>query len=385
MRVLLVNSVCGIGSTGRICTDLYENLTLEGHDCVIAYGRGSSTDFYKTYKIGSKIENYFHVFKTRIFDRHGFSSNRATKKFIIFIKNYNPDVIHIHNVHGYYLNIELFFDYLKNEYEGKIIWTMHDCWAFSPHSAYIDLDSNNQLPISEENNKMKKYPKSLLFNNSKKNYQDKVAILKGIPNMIIISPSEWLKGLIKISFLREYKCQVINNGIERDSFFKDELTSQSSEKKIVLGVANIWEERKGLVFFNELCENLSEDYEIVLIGKSNDSLNSRIIHIEQTNSVDELRYWYNKAFCLLNPTLEDNYPTTNLESISCGTPVIGFDTGGNKEVISNNYGIITKEKTTKSLLESILFLNDNKEKYFIDIDKNTFSKKNMYIEYMKLY
>src|SRR5690554_5825707 len=125
MRVLIINSVCGVGSTGRIATDLYDQLIREGHECCIAYGRGTSDEKYNTYKISNKLDNYWHVFETRFFDNHGFASRRVTKKFIGFIEEYAPDVIHLHNIHGYYLNVKILFDYLS-QFTGKIIWTFHD-------------------------------------------------------------------------------------------------------------------------------------------------------------------------------------------------------------------------------------------------------------------
>ena len=156
MKVLIVNSVCGTGSTGRISTDLYDVLDSKNNECVIAYGRGEHNDKYKTFKIGTPFDNYIHMLNTRIFDRHGFSSTLATKKFIDFIIKFSPDVIHIHNVHGYYLNINIFFTFLKEKYKGRIIWTLHDCWSFSPHSAFIDYDEYGNLPRVESNKMMHK-------------------------------------------------------------------------------------------------------------------------------------------------------------------------------------------------------------------------------------
>lgn len=385
MKVLIVNSVCGTGSTGRICTDLYDVLQSEGHECVIAHGRGESSSGYKCYKIGGKIDNLSHLVDTRIFDRHGYSSKKATKKFIEFIEHFSPDIIHIHNIHGYYLNIPVFFNYLKNIFSGKIIWTMHDCWAFSPHSAYIDYDKEGNLPVNETRASLKNYPKAIIFNRSTKNYLDKEYYFSGIPNLTIVSPSTWLKKMLWQSFFSQYETVVINNGIDRTSFYKEKVTSDLLNKKLILGVANIWEDRKGLIYFNELSEKISNDFQIILVGKTKGKINKKIMHVEQTANIDEMREYYNRAFCFVNPTLEDNYPTTNLESLCCGTPIIAFNTGGNNEVVQGNFGIITESKTSNAILDSLRIMEKNYSNYQFLLSENDFSKKQMYLEYLELY
>lgn len=389
MKILMVNSVCGIGSTGRICTDLYDVLVLEeqGNECVIAYGRGTADTKYNTYKIGNKLDNYMHVFNSRMFDSHGFSSKKATKKFVAFIREYSPDVIHIHNVHGYYLNIEIFFKYLKDEYNGKIIWTMHDCWAFSPHSAYIDYDENKKLPKSESRKNIKKYPKSLFINNSKKNFYKKKKIFSEVNSLTIVTPSNWLQGMISDSFLSEYDCKTINNGIDIKIFNPPHKKEVDKSKKIILGVANIWEPRKGLKIFNELADILNTDYKIKLVGKLNgNQLNKKILHVEQTSNVNELAQIYKDSYLFVNPTYEDNYPTTNLEAIASGLPIVLFDTGGNKEMIFENKGILTNKKNSKSVKDAIECIEKNKDyKYPSKEFLKNISKKRMLNDYIKLY
>src|SRR5690554_6445846 len=137
MKVLQVNSVCGIGSTGRIATDINNILIEQGHESYIAYGRDLPKNCENAIRIGTKIDNYTHVAKTRLLDKHGFGSIKATKEFINKVIDINPDIIHLHNIHGYYINIEILFDYLK-EANKPVVWTLHDCWSFTGHCSNFD-------------------------------------------------------------------------------------------------------------------------------------------------------------------------------------------------------------------------------------------------------
>ncbi|MDU7004199.1 glycosyltransferase [Clostridium sp.] len=270
MKILQINSVCGFGSTGRIATDLYKIIEEQGHECVIAYGRGKAPDGFNTIKIGSKFDNYMHVIMTRIFDKHGFGSIKATKKFIEKVKKYDPDVIHLHNIHGYYINIEILFNYLK-EANKKVVWTLHDCWTFTGHCSYFDYVGCDKWKEGCHNCPQKgDYPTSNFIDNSKKNYEIKKGIFTGIKDMTIVTPSKWLAGLVKESFLGKYKIEVINNGIDLNVFkptksnFRDRYGI--NDKIIILGVASVWDRRKGLDYFVKLSSILGEKYQIVVVG-----------------------------------------------------------------------------------------------------------------------
>ena len=168
MKVLQINSVCGVGSTGRIATDLHSVLQAQGHESCIAYGRGKKINCEDTIKIGNKLDNYVHVVQTRLLDRHGLGSYRATKKFIEQINQIGPDIIHLHNIHGYYINIKLLFDYLRKA-NKPVIWTLHDCWAFTGHCSHFDyIGCNKWKSGCEQCPQKKEYPTSLGKDNSKK-------------------------------------------------------------------------------------------------------------------------------------------------------------------------------------------------------------------------
>jgi putative colanic acid biosynthesis glycosyltransferase len=394
MKVLQINSVCGVGSTGRIATDLYKVLEEQGHSCKIAYGRGNAPEGIDTIKIGTNFDNYLHVFKTRMFDEHGFGSVSATKKFIEEVKKYDPDIIHLHNIHGYYINIEILFEYL-NEANKPVIWTLHDCWAFTGHCAYFDFVGCDKWKYGCEKCPQKSgYPTSKAKDNSKLNYEKKKKIFTSINNMTIVTPSNWLANLVKESFLSKYNVEVINNGIDLDVFKPIESNFRKkhdlNDKFIILGVASDWSERKGLKYFIELEQNLSEQYKIVIVGvnkKQKAKLSKNIISITRTNNPKELAEIYTAADLFVNPTLEDNYPTTNLESIACGTPVITFETGGSVESIEFKTGKIIPKGNIKQLNDCIETLrNEYKDimpvqclkKASDDFNKN--DKFNCYIE-----
>lgn len=391
MKVLQINSVCGVGSTGRIATDLYKVLEEQGHECVIAYGRGTAPDGIKTIKIGTDFDNYMHVAKTRIFDKHGFGSTKATKEFIEKVKAYDPDVIHLHNIHGYYINIEILFDYLKKA-DKKIIWTLHDCWSFTGHCSHFDYigcykwkDGCDKCPQKKE------YPNSILKDNSAWNYEKKKQLFTSLNNMTIITPSKWLAGLVKDSFLNKYSIKVINNGIDLEIFkptksnFREKYNLQ--DKTIVLGVASVWTKKKGFDYFIELAKKLNDSFKVVMVGiseKQKTRLPKNILAISRTNNAKELAEIYSAADIFINPTLEDTYPTTNLEAIACNTKVITFDVGGSKEAVLDNNNSIANGRECDSLIDKIIDFSKDLSNVELE-NKIMLDKNKKYKEYEKIY
>ncbi|MDO9493748.1 glycosyltransferase [Acetobacterium sp.] len=393
MKVLQINSVCGYGSTGRIAVDLYKILEEQGHECLIAYGRGTAPKGINTIKIGTNLDNNMHVIKTRLFDNHGFASIKATKEFIKKSKEYNPDIIHLHNIHGYYINIELLFKYLK-EVNKPVIWTLHDCWAFTGHCTYFDyIDCEKWKKGCYECPQKKEYPKSLFREDSKKNYSSKKSIFTGIENLTIVTPSKWLAGLVKDSFLNVYAIKVINNGIDLKMF---QPTKSNFRKKynlinkfIILGVANIWDKRKGYDYFIKLSEKLKHDEIIVLVGlskKQKSDLPCNILGITRTNSTKELAEIYSNSDIFVNPTLEDNFPTTNLEALACGKYVITFNAGGSGESIDEECGTIVEKGNVSELYDAILeFKNIGVTKNKCINRATLYDKTSRFEEYLNLY
>jgi glycosyltransferase involved in cell wall biosynthesis len=393
MKVLLINSVCGIGSTGRITTDLSKALIKENNDSLIIYGRDYAPAGFRSKKISSNIGIYLHVLYSRIFDRTGFASKMATKKLIKIIENYNPSIIHLHNLHGYYINIKLLFDYLSNS-NIPVVWTLHDCWAVTGHCAHFDfINCEKWKSQCYDCPQKKEYPKSILIDNSKLNYINKKEIFNSINNLTIVTPSKWLLEIIKESFLSNANLRLIHNGIDL-SLFKPTTSNFKKimnlhDKRLVLGVANIWTERKGYKDFVKLSYMLDDEYRIVLVGLSKDQIKelpNNIIGIQRTRNVEELVNIYNSADVFVNLTYEDNFPTTNIEALACGTPVITYNTGGSAESLSDKTGIVIVQGDIQGIKHAIERLKTERiNKVDCVSHAEKFNKDVMFKQYIDLY
>lgn len=393
MKILQINSVCGIGSTGRIATDIHNALIKQGHKSWIAYGRKEPKNCDSAIRIGRDFDVYSHALLTRIFDKHGFGSKKATLEFIQKVKTIEPDIIHLHNIHGYYINIEVLFAFLK-EYGKPVVWTLHDCWSFTGHCAHFTFVGCDRWHKGCYDCPQKRiYPSSFFLDNSRDNYQRKKEAFRGVKNMTIVTPSNWLANLVKESFLKEHKVITIPNGIDTDLFkpvesdFKKRM--EIEDKYVILGVANVWDKRKGLEYFVELADMLHQDEMIVLVGLNDKQIKQmpdNIIGITRTNNTQELIEIYSAADVFLNPTLEESFGMTNLEAQACGTYTITFDSGGSGEtIIDPNYGVAHYKKTTKALRELLnkirrkeelsrlnKLVSNTKNYSLVKIDKRTF-------------
>lgn len=387
MKVLMINVVCGIRSTGRICTDLATELEAQGHEVKIAYGRENVPKQFQKYavRIGSDFDVKLHGIKARLLDDAGFGSKAATVKFIKWVKKFDPDVIHLHNIHGYYINVEVLFDYLRG-CGKKIFWTLHDCWSFTGHCVYFDyVDCDKWKTGCEHCPQKSEYPARIGPDMSKSHYALKKALFTGIKDMRLITPSKWLADLISQSYMKEYPTRVIYNGVDTEIF--KPIASNAREryncqrKKIILGVAAVWDTRKGLGSFIELARRLDTSYQIILVGLNKEQIEklpANIVGIERTDSVQELAELYSVATVFVNPTLEDNYPTTNIEAIACGTPVITYDTGGSSES-AKMYGVSVPKNNIEELIKVIKSV-DQISPGIINVDY-----KNTVCRYVELY
>lgn len=401
MRILIINSVCGIRSTGRICTDLATAFETKGHQVKIAYGREKVPEKYKKYaiRIGSRLDFGLSVIHTRLTDKHGFANDRATKKFICWAEKYNPDMLWLHNLHGYYINIELLFEWIKSRPQMQVKWTLHDCWAFTGHCPHFTrIKCNKWKEECYGCTQGRTYPSSVMLDNSKYNYRKKKEVFTGVKDLTIITPSQWLANLVKQSYLKEYSVEIQYNSIDK-TVFKPTMSNFRQEnglqdKKILLGVASSWSESKGLQDFLSLYHMLDASYAIVLVGLTRKQVkqiksqmnrkntDKKIFHeknlcdlnikelgcgkvvpqdvnilyqvitermsvsdtsgkpifigISTTNDAKELAEIYTAADIFVNPTYQDTYPTVNLEAKACGTYVITYDTGGCLETLMNS-------------------------------------------------
>lgn len=361
MKLLEINVCSGCKSTGRIASDIAGLfIQQDGNEAVIAYGRGYVDRGIKTYKIGCKNGVRLDALKTRVFDNAGFNNKRATHRFIEWVKQYDPDIIHLHNIHGYYINVEILFRYLKT-CGKKIIWTLHDCWPFTGHCAYFDYIGCERWKDGCHDCPQKKtYPASVVCDRSKQNYEQKKALFTGVPNMTLIPVSEWLASLVKQSFLSEYPVVTIQNGIDHSIFkpIESDILEQHglSGKRIILGVASTWSSRKGLHHFIELSKMLPQEYHIVLIGLSESqiaSLPSNILGIRATDSIEELAAWYTAAYVFVNPSVEETFGLVTVEAMACGTPVIVFNRTAVPEVVRDDCGVVCAENTAEAIKQEL--------------------------------
>ncbi len=398
MKVLQLNTVSGISSTGRIATDIAQMLESKGSESKIIYGIGNSPEHLQKYgyKIGSDFSVHLHSAISQFFDGEGYGSQKATRQAINFAKEYNPDVIHMHNIHGCYLNSKIWFDYLKQA-KKPIVWTMHDCWSFTGHCAYFDFAQCNKWQSLCKNCPQSKvgYPRNYIFDFSTRNFKNKKASFTGLSNATLVPPSKWLGDLLKKSYLKEYPVNVIYNGVDRSIFKPTDATALIKKynlegKYVLLGIANDWDQRKGLQYILELNKRLDNNFVFALIGLSKSQIEgmpNNIIALERTSSTKELAQWYSLASLLVNPTLEDNMPLVNLEAFACGTPVAVFATGGCVEVVNDNVGKVVPKGDVDALEQAIKAIAPNKGDYMLNCLEHSkaFDKNLCYENYIKLY
>lgn len=369
MAVLLQISIeVNSGSVGRIAEQIGEAAIKRGWDSYITYARNYLPSASKTIKIGSKLDVYWHGIMTRIFDSHCLHSTKATKQLVEQIKEIKPDVILLHHIHGYFLNMRVLFNYLSS-LNIPMVWVFHDCWSFTGHCAYFDSVGCDKWRTGCYGCPAKKdYPSSMLVDRSRRNYAEKKVLFNSLKNLTIVPVSEWMASLVKESFLGKHRIHTITNGININSFTpRDAKTNIATrqqlnilpDNKMILGVASPWGERKGLGDFIKLSTAIPKDWKIVLVGlndKQIASLPKNIIGLQRTENVQQLADIYAAADVFVNPTYADTYPTTNLEAISCGTPVITYRTGGSPESVNENTGVIVEQGDLDGISNAISIL-----------------------------
>ncbi|MCX6306290.1 MAG: glycosyltransferase [Bacteroidetes bacterium] len=360
--LLQINTVCNSGSTGRIAEEIGLLAIRNGWQSYIAFGRGNPVSKSQTYRIGTDINLYTNAFIARLFDNDGFAVKQATVQLIQFIYSICPDVIHLHNLHGYYLNTEVLFDFLAKK-DIPVLWTLHDCWPMTGHCTYFDhVQCDRWKTGCFACPQKKEYPASLVFDNSQKNYLRKKRLFTSIKNMRLITPSTWLSELVKESFLQKYPVQVINNGVDLNKFHPRAETSVrrkygAEAKKIILGVANIWDERKGLTYFIDLEKLLSDNEKIILVGltpRQIRQLPAGILGLERTESIEELAALYSAADVFVNPSSEETFGLTTVEAMACGTPVVVLDATASPELVSPGTGLVVSKGDVQGLYEAVV-------------------------------
>lgn len=394
--LLQINLSANWGSHGKIAAQIGDVAISHGWESYIAYGRACNPCSSKLIKIGGQWDIYEHLIETRLFDNHGLASRRATKKFIKQIDELKPDIIHIHNIHGYYLNYRILFEYLQG-LSIPVVWTLHDFWAVTGHCGHFIQANCNKWKTGCYDCPQSKteYPTSLFSDRSKNNYLEKRELFTSLKNLSIVAVSQWVKDMIDESFFKDIPSQVIYNGLDLNIFqpTKSSLKNKlgiPDDKPIVLGVASVWAEHRGLKHFVELSKD--NTYQIVLIGiKDNqrESLPSNIITIPRTSDQKELAEYYSIADVYANPTYLETLSMTNIEAQACGTPVVTFRSGGAPETVAESTGIVVEQGNESAMHEAILqLIREGKNKYSeacVRRASNLFDMHDRYNDYFALY
>lgn len=402
MRVLQINTrYYNGGSTGRITFDLKKVMEANGIESYVAFGFGynpKDNERDTVYRIESDRELFISKLWTKATGHHGFNNKRETKRLLAWIDEIKPDIIHMHNIHNHYVNIRMLLRYIAVK-NIPCVLTMHDCWTFTGHCAYFDFSGCDKWKTGCNHcPSLRDYPKTFApIDPSSWNYNMKMKLFAPL-NITFVSPSNWLRNFQQLSFLKNKPCIVINNGIDLDVFKPVQSNVRKEygigDRKMILAVAGGLALRKGREYLLELPNLLNDDEVLVLVGleKGQESLlpkTDKVIGIHCTKTSDELVGLYSEADVFINPTLEDNFPTTNLEALACGTPIVTFNTGGSAEVVTSETGIVVDKGDIDGLLSGIrTILSVGKGHYIIACRKKAesdYNKNIQYDKYVKLY
>ena len=390
MKTLLQINECLHFSTGKITQQIGETAIAYGWDSYIAYSIREPEVSSKstTIKVGNSLNSYIHFAENLLLDREGLSSRLATKKLVNQIRSVKPDVVHLHNIHDHWLNYKILFEYL-NTTDIKVVWTFHDCWAFTGHCFHFVTEGCEKWKTECFNCPLQKeYPKSYL-DRSRKNFGLKKRLFTTNKNLTVVACSEWMANLVRQSFMKDKRIVVIHNGIDLD-IFKLYKSIPNDGIFRVLAVSNVWNKEKGYYDILKLRSLLPSEYEITIVGLTTDQLKqlpSGIKGIQRTQNVQEMVELYSLANVLINPTYADTFPTINIEALACGTPVITYRTGGSPEIIDERTGIVVEPGDIEAMAEALKFVKDNRipSQSCRDRAERYYNKEERFKDYIKLY
>lgn len=361
MRIVEINGV-PYGSTAKIMLGIADVAEENGHEVMMSAGYSyhplASLQGRYT-QIGGAFGKIAHTYLSKFTGLNGCFSRFSTRRFLKKVKKYKPDVLHLHNIHGWYLHLPTLFSFIKKQ-DIRVVWTLHDCWAFTGKCVHFDkIGCDKWKTGCYQCPQLRNYPQTYI-DRSKGMYARKKKWFTGVRDLTVVTPSQWLADLVKESFLKEYPVQVVHNGIDLSAFSpaaSDFKTKRGLDGKLlVLGVSMDWGENKGLDVFIELAKRLDERYQIVLIGTNEETdklLPNNILSIHRTQDQKELTELYSAADVFVNPTREDTFPTVNIEALACGTPVVTFRTGGSPEILDESCGAVVEKNDISALQKEI--------------------------------
>ena len=361
-RLLQINVTANQGSHGRIAENIGAAAMARGWESYIAYGRGGDVHSASTLlRVSSTLDSYLHAAATRLADAHGLASAVATRRLVRAIKEINPDIVHLHNIHGYYLNYPVLFRALK-ERGCPVVWTLHDCWPLTGHCAHFDAAGCDRWKSHCHNcPESKSYPRSFV-DASRRNFDIKRRCFTSIENQLtLVSVSDWLADIVGQSFLQHCRIHRIYNGIDTEVFHPVKIAdcnglANVDSHRIVLGVASVWTPRKGLDDMLALSNILPADYRLVIVGLSRSQLcrlPASVEGIGRVEDIERLAGLYSAASVFVNPTYEEAFGLTNVEAMACGTPVVTYNSGGCSEVVTPAVGRVVEKGDVVGLLRAI--------------------------------
>lgn len=375
MKIMQINSYSD-GSTGHIAQAVHNALLNSGNDSLLAYGAGSDV-LSGGYRISSKADMFTHTAVTLLTGLHGYSSSIATYKLIKKIKEFNPDIVHLHNLHGGYVNINMLLNYLI-ESKLKIVITLHDCWLYTGKCYhYYEAQCNKFMQSCGNCPQLSMYPKSYFFDFTKKMLADKKRILSDADNLYLVTVSDWLKTEVKKTFLGKYPIKTIPNGVNKDFILKTDcgvtkVRNMADGKFIILGVASSWNKHKGINDFIKLSKLLKDDEIIILVGNiaNNSTITDNIILVDRTSNTQELASFYNAASVYVSMSTEETFGLTIAEALSCGTPAIVYNATACAEMVSDGEnGYVVTPHDINQVYKCIQKIREAK-----DIDKNSIAQ-----------
>lgn len=364
MKVYQINVEANFGSTGKIAEAIGNTIIAQEGKAFLAHGRQFRKSVLTTKQVGNTFSYAFHLLLSRIFDGQGKGSYFSTKKLIKHIQKVKPDIIHLHNIHGYYLNYEVLFNYL-NKIKVPVVWTLHDCWAFTGHCTHFEPHNCEKWKsLCGKCPAQKDYPANYGVDFSTSNFKKKKELFSVVSEMHLVPVSNWLHAYVEQSFLQHLPSTVITNGINLKKF-RPVSSKLYENKTVILGVASVWDKNKGFNDFVKLSNYLNTDEVLVMVGlnkKQMAEIPEKIIGIERTSNIDELVELYSRADGFFNLTYADSYPTTIMEAMACGTPVITYETGGCVEMVSDSIGSVIPQGNFKIGLQKFRMLLEKKNK-----------------------
>lgn len=400
MKIVQIN-VASYGSTGRIMYQIQEKSIEEGYDAESFFGRGNIPEGKGLYtKLADNISVAWHGINARFFDKMGHSSVFNTNRLVRILKQKKPDIVHLHNLHGYYINLKILFKYLK-ESGVRVVWTMHDCWPVTGGCAYfLECGCDKWKESCYSCSQTGVYPKRYIDKSSRE-YEFKKKIFTSLNNLTITTPSEWLAEIVSQSFMKDYPVRVVHNGIDVDLFrpFSQDINKKTRDwmgipenGKMILGVANVWDERKRLSSMLKLALDLKDkNVKVVIVGlseKQKASLPKGVIGITRTQNQEQLARIYSAADVFVSTSVEESFSLVVGEAMACGIPIVCVDGGGCRELISDKVGIVVPRDDRDALKEAVVRMLNDSRNYTEDCRQRcveNYSCQSMVEGYMNVY